>query len=314
MALEDAARNSIRFDDQVAIVTGAGGGLGRAYARALADRGARVVVNDLGCARDGTGHASAPADAVVAEIRAAGGQAIGNYDSVATPDGGERIVQTALQSFGRVDILINNAGIIRDKTFPKLTPEMWEAVLSVHLNGAYYVTHPAFLAMREQNYGRIVFTTSSAGLFGNFGQTNYGAAKMGLVGFMNGLKLEGERHNIQVNCVAPLAFTRINEEIIPEGLQGSLKPECVAPLVLYLCARECPVSGGIYNAAMGYFSRTVLVTSPAIQLGVNGQIPTVEEIQQKWDQIDVVGDQMFNDAVSALFAMTPPEQDEGKGS
>jgi len=304
----------IRFDDQVAIVTGAGGGLGRAYARALAERGARVVVNDLGCARDGAGNAPAPADAIVAEIRAAGGQAVANYDSVATPKGGALIVQTARQSFGRVDILINNAGIIRDKTLPKLTPEMWAEVIAVHLSGAYYVTHPTFLAMREQNYGRIVFTTSSAGLFGNFGQTNYGAAKMGLVGFMNCLKLEGERFNIQVNCVAPLAFTRINEEIIPENLQASLKPEYVAPLVLYLCARECSVSGSIYNAAMGYFSRTALVTSPAVQVSARGQIPTVEEIHQQWNQIDMVGDQVFNDAVSALFALTPPEQDEGKAS
>jgi len=308
MSLNDAT--PIRFDDQVAIVTGAGGGLGCAYARALAERGARVVVNDLGCARDGAGSASAPADAVVAEIRAAGGQAVANYDSVATPEGGARIVQTARQSFGRVDILINNAGIIRDKTFPKLTPEMWAEVIAVHLNGAYNVTQPAFLAMREQNYGRIVFTTSSAGLFGNFGQTNYGAAKLGLVGFMNCLKLEGERYNIQVNCVAPLAFTRINAEIIPEGLHASLKPECVVPLVLYLCSKECPVSGGIYNAAMGYFSRTALVTSPVVQVGVRGEIPTVEEIRQQWNQIDGVGDQVFNDAATALFAMTPPEQDQ----
>jgi len=309
MSSNDVTVNPIRFDDQVAIVTGAGGGLGRTYACALAQRGARVVVNDLGCARDGTGSTSAPADAVVAEIRAAGGQAVANYDSVATPEGGARIVQTALQSFGRLDILINNAGIIRDKTFPKLTPEMWAEVIAVHLNGAYNVTHPAFFTMREQNYGRILFATSSTGLFGNFGQTNYGAAKMGLVGFMHCLKLEGERYHIQVNCVAPLAFTRINAEIIPENLQASLKPEYVAPLVLYLCAKECSVNGGIYNAAMGHFSRTALVTSPAVQVGTRGQVPSIEEIHQQWKQIDVVGDQVFNDAVSALFAMTPPEQE-----
>ncbi len=303
----------IRFDDRVAIVTGAGGGLGRAYARALAERGARVVVNDLGCARDGAGDARDSADTVVAEIRAAGGQAVANYDSVATPEGGAQIVQTALQAFGRVDILINNAGIIRDKTFPKMTPEMWQQVVAAHLNGAYHVTHPTFLTMRDQNYGRIVFTTSSAGLFGNFGQTNYGAAKMGLVGFMHCLKLEGERYNINVNCVAPLAFTRINAEIIPENLQASLKPEYVAPLVLYLCARECSVSGNIYNAAMGYFSRTALVTSPTVQISAPGKIPTVEEIHRHWNSIDAVGDQVFNDAVSALFAMTPSERNEESG-
>jgi NAD(P)-dependent dehydrogenase (short-subunit alcohol dehydrogenase family) len=295
----------IRFDDQVAIVTGAGGGLGRTYALALAERGARVLVNDLGCARDGTGSSPAAAEAVAAEICAAGGQALANCESVATPEGGERIVQAALQAYGRVDILINNAGIIRDKTFPRMTPEMWSEVIAVHLDGAYNVTRPAFLAMRDQNYGRIVCITSSAGLFGNFGQVNYGAAKMGLVGLMNCLRLEGERYNINVNCVAPLALTRINEEIIPEGMQASLKPEYVTPLVLYLCARDSSTTGGIFSAAMGSFSRTVLVTSPAIRIHESGQIPTVEEIAGQWHQINTIGDQVFNDAMSALFVMAP---------
>ena len=297
--------NQIRFDDQVAIVTGAGGGLGRTYALALAERGARVLVNDLGCARDGTGSSPVAAEAVAAEICAAGGQAIANCDSVATPEGGEQIVQAALQTYGRVDILINNAGIICDKSFPRMTPEMWSEVIAVHLDGAYNVTHSAFLAMREQKYGRIVFITSSAGLFGNFGQANYGAAKMGLVGLMNCLKLEGERYNVNLNCVAPLAFTRINEEIIPEGMQSSFKPEYVTPLVLYLCARESLVTGGIYNAAMGYFSRTALVTGPAIRVCGSGQSPTIEEVAQQWNEINTVGDQVFNDAMSALFAMKP---------
>jgi NAD(P)-dependent dehydrogenase (short-subunit alcohol dehydrogenase family) len=200
----------IRFDDRVAIVTGAGGGLGRVYALELAKRGAKVVVNDLGGARDGSGAGStSSADAVVQEIIAAGGEAVANYDSVATVEGGENIVKTALEHFGRVDILVNNAGILRDKSFVNMTPKMWEPVLAVHLQGAYNVTRPAFLAMRENKYGRIVMTTSAAGLYGNFGQTNYGAAKMGIVGLMNTLKLEGEKYNIKVNAVAPLAATRL---------------------------------------------------------------------------------------------------------
>ncbi|MDY7078597.1 MAG: SDR family NAD(P)-dependent oxidoreductase, partial [Chloroflexota bacterium] len=196
---ERRGKGDILFDDRVAIVTGAGGGLGRVYALELAKRGAKVVVNDLGGARDGAGSGSTrPADAVVQEILDAGGEAVANYDSVATPEGGESIVQTALEHFGRVDILINNAGILRDKSFAKMTAEMWDGVLAVHLQGAYNVTAPAFRAMRENGYGRVVMTTSAAGLFGNFGQANYGTAKMGLVGLMNTLKLEGEKYDIKV--------------------------------------------------------------------------------------------------------------------
>jgi len=186
----------IRFEGRVAIVTGAGAGLGRVYALELAKRGAKVVVNDFGGARDGTGGSKAAADKVVEEIKALGGEAVASYESVATPEGGEAIVRKAVESFGRVDILINNAGILRDRTLVKMEPETWDAVLDVHLKGAYNVTRPAFVKMREQGYGRIVMTTSAAGLYGNFGQTNYSAAKMGLVGMMNTLKLEGERHGL----------------------------------------------------------------------------------------------------------------------
>ncbi len=188
---------------------------------------------------------------MVAEIRALGGEAVANYDSVATPEGGERIVQAALEAFGRVDILIHNAGILRDKSFANMTPEMWEAVLSVHLDGAYNVARPAFLKMREQGYGRMVFTTSAAGLFGNFGQTNYSAAKMGVVGLMNTLRLEGEKYGIKVNTVAPLATTRLTEDIFPPEVQEQLKPEFVVPLVLYLCSDRCTDSGLILNAGGG---------------------------------------------------------------
>nr|BAL56609.1 short-chain dehydrogenase/reductase [uncultured prokaryote] len=301
------ARGEIRFDGRVAIVTGAGRGLGRAYALELARRGARVVVNDPGVSRDGSGEiTSAVADEVVAEIRALGGEAVANYDSVATPEGGERIVQTALEAFGRVDILINNAGILRDKSFANMTPEMWEAVLSVHLDGAYNVTRPAFLRMREQGYGRIVFTTSAAGLFGNFGQTNYSAAKMGLVGLMNTLKLEGEKYGIKVNTVAPLATTRLTEDVFPPEVQEQLKPEYVVPLVVYLCSEECPVSGGVYTAGGGVYGRAVVVSAPGVRLD-GDRIPTPEDIAARWQEIiSLAGAKPYPNANAQILEMLSP--------
>ncbi len=235
-----AALPEIRFDGRVAIVTGAGAGLGRTYALELAKRGAKVVVNDFGGARDGAGAgSSSPADQVVEEIRAAGGEAVANYDNVATPEGGEKIVKTAVEAFGGVDILINNAGILRDKSFLKMDPENWNAVLAVHLNGAYNVTRPAFAVMREKGYGRIVMTTSAAGLYGNFGQTNYSSAKMGLVGFMNTLKLEGAKYNIKVNTIAPVAASRLTEDVMPPDMFQQMQPDFVAGIVLYLCSENC---------------------------------------------------------------------------
>jgi NAD(P)-dependent dehydrogenase (short-subunit alcohol dehydrogenase family)/uncharacterized OB-fold protein/putative sterol carrier protein len=294
----------IRFDGRVAIVTGAGGGLGRAYALELARRGANVVVNDLGGTRDGTGASTSPADAVVEEIAAAGGTAVANYDSVATREGGAHIVQTALDHFGRVDILVNNAGILRDKSFAKMTPEMWDAVLAVHLQGAFNVTQPAFQAMRAQGYGRVVLTTSAAGLFGNFGQTNYGAAKMGLVGLMNTLKLEGSKYDIRVNTVAPMAATRLTEDVLPPDLAEQLTPEFVVPLVLYLCSEQCADSGLILNAGMGYYGRAAVVSAPGVALGEGEQVPTLEDIHRNWDRIDnLAGAQAYDDANAALMAM-----------
>ena len=202
-------------------MTGAGAGLGRVYALELAKRGAKVVVNDLGGARDGSGQGStSAADKVVEEIKSLGGEAVASYDSVATVEGGEAIIKKAVETFGQVDILINNAGILRDKTLAKMEPAEWDTVLSVHLDGAYNVTRPAFLKMRENGYGRIIVTTSSSGLYGNFGQANYSAAKMGLVGLMNSLKLEGEKHGIKVNAIAPTAATRLTEDILPPGSSG----------------------------------------------------------------------------------------------
>jgi NAD(P)-dependent dehydrogenase (short-subunit alcohol dehydrogenase family) len=278
--------NEIRFDGRVAIVTGAGAGLGRTYALELARRGAKVVVNDYGGARDGSGTGSAsPADAVVKDIKDKGGQAVANYDNVATVEGGEGIVKTAVAAFGTVDILVNNAGILRDKGMLKMEPENWNAVIAVHLKGAYDVTKPAFTVMREKGYGRIVMTSSSSGIYGNFGQTNYGAAKVALVGFMNTLKLEGGKYNIKVNTVAPSAASRLTEDVLPPDLFTQLKPEFVMPLVVYLCSEECPVSGNIYHAMSNSYNRIALMTSPGIAVTDGKKVPTVEEVVAKWDKV-----------------------------
>ena len=284
--VEEKKAAGIRFDGRVAVVTGAGAGLGRAYALELAARGAKVVVNDLGGARDGSGAGSAgPADQVVEEIRAAGGEAVASYASVATPEGGEAIIRKAVEAFGRVDILINNAGILRDKSLIKMAPEEWEKVLSVHLDGAYQVTRPAFRQMREQKYGRVILTTSAAGLFGNFGQANYSAAKLALLGMMNTLKLEGEKYNIKVNTVAPVAATRLTEDILPPDLFERLKPEYVTPLVLYLGSEQCAETGQVFNAGLGYFNRAAVVTGPGIQIGDGRSVPTPEDIERNWKAI-----------------------------
>jgi NAD(P)-dependent dehydrogenase (short-subunit alcohol dehydrogenase family)/acyl dehydratase/putative sterol carrier protein len=282
----DIPKVEIRFDDRVAIVTGAGAGLGRLYALELARRGAKVVVNDLGGARDGSGEGSAkPADKVVAEIKALGGDAVANYDSVATAEGGENIVQCALDAFGTVDILINNAGILRDKSFLKMEPENWQVVLDVHLNGAYHVSRPAFGVMKEKGYGRILMTTSAAGLYGNFGQTNYTAAKMGLVGLMNTLKLEGQKYDIKVNTIAPVAASRLTADILPPDFLDKLKPDLVAPLAIFLVSENCPVSGNIYNAGMGSFNRVAMVTGPGAVVGDGQEAPTAEQMLSQWGPI-----------------------------
>ncbi|WP_319523820.1 SDR family NAD(P)-dependent oxidoreductase [uncultured Desulfosarcina sp.] len=293
----DIPKDEIRFDGRTAIVTGAGAGLGRAYALELARRGANVVVNDLGGARDGAGAGSAsPADRVVAEIQESGGQAVANYDNVATAEGGANIVKTAQDTFGSVDILINNAGILRDKSFVKMEPDNWQAVLDVHLKGAYNVTRPAFIAMKANGYGRIVMTTSAAGLYGNFGQSNYAAAKMGLVGLMNTLKLEGAKYGIKVNTVAPIAASRLTEDVMPPDLFARSKPEYVAPLVIYLCSDRCPVSGNIYNAGMGFFNRAAVVTGPGRVLVKDGVDPMPETVMENINAIsDLSGGKEYGD-------------------
>ena len=279
-------QTKIGFDDRVAIVTGAGGGLGRVYALELAKRGAKVVVNDFGGARDGSGDgAKGPADLVVDEIKALGGEAVASYANVATVDGGEDIVRTAVDKFGTIDIVINNAGILRDKSFLKMEPKHWQAVLDVHLNGAYHVTRPAFLVMKEKGYGRILMTTSAAGLYGNFGQTNYTAAKLGVVGLMNTLKLEGEKYNVKVNTIAPVATSRLTADILPPDFLDKLKPELVAPMSIYLVSEQCTVSGNIYNAGMGSFNRAAMVTGPGLVLGEGEAPPTPEQLREQWEKI-----------------------------
>jgi 3-hydroxy-3-methylglutaryl CoA synthase/NAD(P)-dependent dehydrogenase (short-subunit alcohol dehydrogenase family)/putative sterol carrier protein len=277
----------IDFKDRVAIITGAGAGLGRTYALELGKRGAKVVVNDFGGARDGSGAGAAgPADLVVEEIRKLGGQAVANYDNVATPEGGANIVKTAVDTFGKVDILINNAGILRDKGILKMEPENWDAVLKVHLYGAYNVTKPAFAVMKENGYGRIIITTSGAGLYGNLGQTNYSSAKLGLVGFMNSLKLEGAKSNVKVNTVAPVAASRLTEDFLPPDLFKKLSPDYLTGIVLYLCSEDCKDTGTIFNAAAGFYSRAAILTGPGIHLGDAKHIPTLEEVRDNWDKIN----------------------------
>jgi len=312
----------VRFDDRVAIITGAGGGLGRVYALELAKRGAKIVINDFGGARDGTGDGSEdPADKVVKEIEELGGEAVVNYDTVTTVEGGENIVKTAIDTFGRVDILINNAGILRDKSIMKMEPENWHAVLDVHLNGAYNVTRPAFQAMREKGYGRIIMTTSAAGLYGNFGQTNYSSAKMGLVGFMNTLKIEGSKYDIKVNTVAPVAASRLTADILPPDLMEKMKPEYVAPIVLYLCSEECKDTGVIFNTAADVVSRAAILTGSGAILGDGGKVPSVEEIRENIEKINSMeGAKETGNATEAIMTLVAPpagekkEKKEGGGS
>jgi 3-hydroxy-3-methylglutaryl CoA synthase/NAD(P)-dependent dehydrogenase (short-subunit alcohol dehydrogenase family)/putative sterol carrier protein len=298
----------IRFDGQTAVVTGAGGGLGRVYALELASRGARVVVNDFGGARDGGGQGdSSPADRVVEQIQKMGGEAVANYDNVATVEGGQSIIKTAMDAFGSVDILVNNAGILRDKSFTKMEPENWAAVMAVHLNGAYNVTRPALAVMKENGFGRIVMTTSAAGLYGNFGQTNYSAAKMALVGMMNALKLEGKKYDIRVNTVAPLAASRLTEDIMPPDMFARMKPELVSPLVLYLCSDRCTETGSIFNTGMGYVNRAAIMTGPGAVIGDREHPPTPEQIDERWDQINTTdGAKELSDLTAALMDLMTP--------
>jgi NAD(P)-dependent dehydrogenase (short-subunit alcohol dehydrogenase family) len=273
----------LRFEGRVAIITGAGGGLGRSHALALARRGASVLVNDLGGTLDGNGSSKPAASQVVDEITAFGGVATANHDTVATAQGGRAIVQAALDAFGRVDVLVNNAGILRDKAFHKMDDTMIDPVIDVHLKGALYVTQPAFRLMREQGYGRIVNTSSASGLFGNFGQANYGAAKAGLVGLTRVLALEGAGHGIMVNAIAPIASTRMTQDILGE-LEVKVSPDAVSPLVAYLVHENCSVNGHVYSVAGGRIARIFVAETQGVVLVEN----TPEAVRANLADIDAL--------------------------
>lgn len=270
--------NSVRFDGQVAVVTGAGAGLGKAYALELARRGAKVVVNDLGGGPDGTGASGSAAAAAAREIVEAGGDAVANTDSVATTEGAEAIVATALEGYGRLDVLINNAGILRDKSFGKMAPEDFDLLLDVHLKGSFLVSRSAFAQMKAQNYGRILFTASGAGLWGNFGQANYASAKMGLVGLSSVVAIEGAKAGIQSNVIAPIARTRLTEALMPEEM-GEHAPEQVAALSVYLVSQESTYSHEIFTAGAGWFGRVFVGATQGWTAGQQNH-PSVEDIRE----------------------------------
>ena len=276
----------LRFDGRVAIVTGAGQGLGRSHALLLASRGAKVLVNDLGGSTAGEGKSSETADLVVEEITRAGGEAVANYDSV---EDGDAIVRTAMDTWGRVDIVINNAGILRDKSFKNMTDADWDIIFRVHNYGAYKVTKAAWPIMTEQGYGRVLFTTSSAGLYGNFGQTNYGSAKLSLVGFANTLSLEGQRKNVLVNTIAPFAASRLTEGLLPPAVFDSLKPEYVSPIVAYLCSEDNETTGGVYEVGGGFYSSLRWERTKG-RLFRLGRDVSPDDIHSSWKQINDFSD------------------------
>ena len=272
---------SIDFTGKVAIVTGSGGGLGRCHALELAKRGAKVVVNDLGGAMDGSGGSSEAAEKVVAEIKAGGGEAIANGSSVSDRKGVDNLIQQTLDAFGRIDILINNAGILRDKSFKKMELDDVKIVLDVHLTGSINCTKAVWQLMNDQKYGRIVMTTSPSGLYGNFGQANYGAAKLGLVGFMNTLKIEGQKNNVHVNAISPVAATRMTENLMPKEMLDKLGPELVTAGVVYLCSDQAP-TGTILQAMGGRFSVARIFETKGADLGTDANADAVAE---RWAEI-----------------------------
>ena len=275
---------TIRFDNRVAIVTGAGAGLGRQHALLLASRGAKVVVNDPGGAVDGRGDANAAADQVVAEIKAAGGEAVANYNSVADAASAQAIVDTAVNTWGRLDILVNNAGILRDKAFQNMSLEDFEVTSQVHYMGTVYCTKAAWPVMRAARYGRIVVTTSGSGTIGNFGQSNYGAAKMAVNGLINVLRLEGSRYNILLNAISPSARTRMTEDLLPEAMRKYMKPEHVSPAVAWMASEECNITGQIIAAAAGGFSVVQYFQSEGVQFDPENPV-TLEMFAEAFPKI-----------------------------
>ena len=312
---------NLRFDEQVAVITGAGGGLGKEYALLLASRGARIVVNDTGASVMGDGSDAKAADAAAAEIRLLGGEAVADSHSVTTPDGGQAIIDTALTAWGRVDIVINNAGIVGDAPFEEMTADRFEPLLDVHLRGAFHVTRPAWKVMRDQGYGRILNTCSAAGILGSPGMTNYGSAKTGLIGLTRVLAAEGANQNIKVNAIAPIAYTRmlahsvdgvvqpddpsaqaVLDDLVTQYLQ-KLDPALVAPVTAFLTHRDCPVSGEIYTVGAGHVSRFFIgrtkgFYSPALSIeDVRDHLDTIR------DEADYTVPGGTADEMAELFAM-----------
>jgi NAD(P)-dependent dehydrogenase (short-subunit alcohol dehydrogenase family) len=271
----------LRFDDRVAIVTGAGHGLGRSHALLLAERGAKVVVNDLGGALDGTGASAGPAAEVVELIREKGGQAVVSADDVSTPEGAEAVVRAAADTFGRIDIVVNNAGILRDRSFGKMTVEDFDSVLAVHVRGSYLVSRAAYPYMKEAGYGRVVNTSSPAGLFGNFGQANYATAKMGLVGLTKTLGIEGARNGVKANAIAPIAWTRMTSSLLPDEFESRFTAERVSALVAYLVHDSCEVSGEVFSVGGGRVARVFVAEGP----GWRSDDLTPEDLAANWSTV-----------------------------
>ena len=292
----------LRFEDKVVIVTGAGNGLGRSHALEFGRRGAKVIVNDLGGSAFGDGSDKAAADVVVDEIKAAGGEAAANYDSV---EDGDKIVQTAMDNFGRIDVVINNAGILRDKSFQKMTDEDWDLIYRVHVKGSYAVTHAAWPHMREQQYGRIIMTASAAGIYGNFGQANYSMAKLGLHGLAQTLAHEGKKRNIIVNSIAPIAASRLTETVMPPEVLKNLKPEYVTPLVAFLCHESNTDTGGLYEVGAGWIGKLRWERTAGVGLKLDNV--NAESISDSWAQICDFSEGATN-PVSTQDSMMAPMQ------
>ena len=278
---------TLDYNGKVVIVTGAGGGLGRCHALEFARRGAKVVVNDLGGTVDGSGGSSEAADKVVEEIKTAGGEAISNGSSVTDDAGVANMVQQTMDAYGRIDVLVNNAGVLRDKSFAKMEIADFDFVVDVHLFGTMKPTKAVWQIMKEQGYGRIMVTSSSSGLYGNFGQSNYGAAKLGVVGFINTLKLEGQKDNIHINALAPVAWTRMTSNLMPPEMEEALAPEQVTPAVVFMCSEQAP-TGKIICAGAGAYAAAQIVETRGMYLGT---APTAEDVAKNWEQISKLDDQ-----------------------
>ena len=300
--------SSINFENKTVVVTGAGNGLGKAYALEFAKRGANVVVNDIGGSVTGDGSENAPANVVAEEINSSGGSAVANYDSVATKQGGESIIQSALSNFGTVDAVVNNAGILRDKSFAKMEEDDLNAIIDVHLKGTFFVCQPAFIQMKEQGYGRFVNVSSPSGLFGNFGQLNYGAAKMGIVGLTNVLAIEGNKYNIKANVIAPNAATRMTETLFGEDMSKLLTVDNITPLVVYLASEQCEITHEIFSAGGGRFARIGISTD----VGYFNASAKAEDIFDNIDEIRDLSNSIYPTSLADELPLFNDAMNKGK--